>query len=290
MLFGVDTASVAGNKNVSWTRAKAEGPISFAFVRSNWGTTVDSFFTKEWDKLKSAGLIGGTYMFLRFRNAKHPKAPAPKEQAQVMIDAVGQRLERKRDFPPVVDVEFPGKGAVETGMTPQQLLDGIRIAWDMLAQHFGVPPIIYTSGRVWKEDLRNIPAPSMMESPLWLARYPFKSGQPAIRDAARAAKIDPPVPVPWGDKDNWFIHQYQGDATQMPGFPTGNVDMNRFNTVSKGDKGGNVRWVQRRLKLPTQSGTMDQSTESALRAFQTSRGLTADGVVGPKTFAALCWS
>ena len=39
MIFGIDTASVAGNKNPDWTRAKAQGPIGFALIRATYGIT-----------------------------------------------------------------------------------------------------------------------------------------------------------------------------------------------------------------------------------------------------------
>jgi len=289
MIFGVDTASVAGNTNVSWTRAKAEGPISFVFIRSNWGIKPDRFFEREWDRMKAAGLVAGAYMFLRFRTDKHGAAPSPRAQAEAMVDIVKDRIEPGKDFPPALDVEFPGKGAVETRMTAAQLLDGVREAWNVLKDEFGAAPIVYTSGRVWREDLKNLPAPDLTDSPLWLARYPFKAGKPAIRDAVRAAKVDPPVPTPWGDKNAWFIHQYQGDAIDMPGFPTGNVDMDRFNAVASADRGGHVEWIQRRLGMSSRSGKFDAQTEAEVRRFQQTARLTVDGVVGPRTFAALSW-
>jgi len=165
MIFGVDTASVAGNKNVSWTRAKAEGPIRFAILRAAWGVSKDDFFVGQWDSLKSAGLVAGAYLFLRFPTEKDPVAPGQVEQAQTLIDVVDGRLEPKRDLPPI-DVEFPGKGRIETGLTAGQLLAGMRKAWQRLADHFGVAPIIYASGRVWREDLSDLPAPAPVESPL----------------------------------------------------------------------------------------------------------------------------
>ena len=53
-----------------------------------------------------------------------------------------------------------------------------------------------------------------------------------------------------------------------------------------------VRWIQstlndlRALQLPV-SGLMDRATRSALRAFQTERGLAGDGIAGPETKDAL---
>jgi GH25 family lysozyme M1 (1,4-beta-N-acetylmuramidase) len=288
MIFGIDTASVAGNTNVSWTRAKAEGPISFAILRAAWGTSKDSFFQSEWDSLESAGLVAGAYLFLRFKTERFGPAPAPAQQVQTYLDVVDQRLEPQRDLPPIIDVEFPGKGRIETGLTAAQLLDGVRDAWQRLASHFGVAPIIYTSGRVWREDLDDLPAPDLVDSALWLARYPFDKNLPAVRDPVRASELAPQVPSPWADPQTWFIHQYQGDAVQMPGFPTGNVDMNRFHVASKGDDGGHVRWIQRRLGV-TENGVFDDATQAAVRALQTSAGLVVDGIVGPRTFVRLAW-
>ena len=290
MIFGVDVASAGVSKPVSWARAKAEGPISFALMRSNWGTVPDTVFLREWDRLRDAGLVAGAHMFLRFRTVRHGAAPTPAEQTETMIKTLASRIAKGRDLPPCIDVEFPGKGAVEMEMTPEELLDGIRVSWNILRDEYGAPPMIYTSGRVWKEDLDDIAAPELLESPLWLARYPFNEGEPAVRDPVRVSRVDPPVPAPWGDEETWFIHQYQGDAIEMPGFsPTEKVDMNRFHAVAKGDSGGNIRWIQRRLGMATQTGTLDDVTETAIRQFQSGRGLVVDGVVGPRTFTALCW-
>jgi GH25 family lysozyme M1 (1,4-beta-N-acetylmuramidase) len=286
----MDTASVAGNKDVSWQRAKAEGPINFAFLRAAWGMSPDAFFEQQWDPLKNADIVAGVYLLLRFRTERFGEAPTPAAQAQEWLKILNGRLEAKKDFPPALDVEFPGKGAVETGLSASQLLDGVREAWKILADHFGAAPIIYTSGRVWRDDLDSLPAPDLTESPLWLARYEFKEGLPAVRDPGTVAKMAPPVPPPWADGENWFIHQYQGDATSLPGFPIGRVDMNRFHVVMKGDSGGNVSWAQRRLGMAEPTGVFDDNTETKLRAFQSANGLSVDGVLGPRTFAHLAWN
>ena len=57
MLFGIDVASVDGNKNTNWQSAKAKGPLSFAILRSNFSNVVDPYFAANWDTLKSLSLI-----------------------------------------------------------------------------------------------------------------------------------------------------------------------------------------------------------------------------------------
>jgi GH25 family lysozyme M1 (1,4-beta-N-acetylmuramidase) len=290
MVFGMDTASVGGNKDVSWQRAKADGPISFALLRAAWGTAPDTFFLDQWEPLKKAGIVAGTYMYLRFRTEKHGAAPTPAAQAKAWLELLKGRITPKQDFPPAIDVEFPKKGAVETKLTAPELLDGIREAWKIIADHFGVAPMVYTSARVWREDLKNLPAPDLSESPLWAVRYVCQGNKPAVRNMTTITKSSPKVPPPWGDGESWFLHQYQGDALSLPGFAAGKVDMNRFHVITRGDSGGNVRWTQRRLGMAKQTGDFDEATETTLRAFQSKSGLSVDGVLGPKTFARLAWA
>jgi GH25 family lysozyme M1 (1,4-beta-N-acetylmuramidase) len=287
LILGLDTASVGGNKNPDWVKARTDGGLSFAIIRSNWGTARDSVFARDWPKIKDAGLLRGAYLFLRFPHSKYKTCPDPAAQAHKLIETLGA-LEHT-DLPPSLDVEFPG-GRAETRMSPGQLLEGVRTAWKVLKDHYGVAPILYTSGRVWQEDLSNLPAPDLVESPLWLARYPVKKGT-AVRNPELFAngRNNPPVPPPWGDASNWWIHQYQGDALRLPGFPTGDLDMNRFNAMGPGASGDRVRWAQRRLGIAA-TGSFDAVMATALAAFQARHGLTADARIDPRTFALLCWS
>jgi GH25 family lysozyme M1 (1,4-beta-N-acetylmuramidase) len=288
VFLGLDTASVGGNKNPDWVQARDQGTMRYAIIRSNFGVWPDPVFRRDWPKIKDAGLVRGAYLFLRFPHPKYRhRPPDPVAQAEAFIKTVGT-LEHS-DFPPSLDVEFPG-GRAATGMTAAQLMKGVRAAWKALKDHYGVAPIIYTSARVWREDLGNAAAPDLVESPLWLTPYPFKPG-PAVIDLDRIAKRrrDPKIPTPWGDPTNWWIHQYQGDAVRLPGFRTGNIDMNFFNTMLPGAAGDRVKWVQRRLGIP-ETGTFDAAMETALGAFQSKSGLPPAPLVDPQTFAFLCWS
>src|SRR2546426_8942400 len=126
IIFGLDIASVDGNKNPNWVRAKAEGSISFAIIRSNWGVWKDPVFN-DWPKMKDAGIVRGAYLFLRFPppilKYNEKKVPDPVSQAKALIKTVGPLNES--DLPPSLDVEFPG-GREVTGMTAKHLLDGVR--------------------------------------------------------------------------------------------------------------------------------------------------------------------
>jgi GH25 family lysozyme M1 (1,4-beta-N-acetylmuramidase) len=68
MILGVDAASVAGNKNINWTAAKAAG-LSFAILRSNYGDQQDTMFAREWDRIREAGLVRGAYLSCATREA-----------------------------------------------------------------------------------------------------------------------------------------------------------------------------------------------------------------------------
>jgi GH25 family lysozyme M1 (1,4-beta-N-acetylmuramidase) len=284
VIFGIDEASVDGNKKADWVRARDQGEIRFAIIRSNYGTWEDTAFKRDWPKIKAAGLVRGPYLFLRYGTGK---GFDPVAQAKALIKTVGPL--GPGDLPPTLDVEFPG-GRAKTGLTVKQCMAATRAAWKVLKDYYGVAPIIYTSARVWHEDLHDAPASDLIESPLWVTRYlprtPAKA--PFARDAKFFAKgrFDPRVPTPWGDRTNWWIHQYQGDARGFPGFLQ--VDMNRFNTMSSGASGDRVKWVQRRLGVP-ESGTFDTATALALRALKQKVGLPASDVVDPRTFAFLCW-
>jgi len=288
MFFGLDMASVDGNTSPDWVKAKGQGPISFAIIRANYGDWRDPIFRREWPRMKEAGILRGAYLFLRYPKVGSPLPAGAVAQAKAFIETVGAL--DPTDLPPSLDVEFPG-GRAATGRTAQQLLDNARAAWKVLKERYGVAPIIYTSGRVWREDLSDLPAPDLTESPLWLTPYPFGERKPAVLDPKAFAPggryTPPPIPKPWGDRTNWWIHQYEGDARGIPGFHQ--ADLNVFHTTTAVATGDRVKWVQRRLGV-AQSGSFDAATQSALASFQSHNGLPASLVIDPRTFASLCWS
>ncbi|MGB3760632.1 MAG: peptidoglycan-binding domain-containing protein [Rivularia sp. (in: cyanobacteria)] len=67
--------------------------------------------------------------------------------------------------------------------------------------------------------------------------------------------------------------------------------MNRLPTLRFGDRGNSVRILQRLLvakRYPINiDGDFGVLTETAVKAFQSRQGLSADGIVGPRTWRAL---
>lgn len=289
MYLGIDIASVDGNKPIDWSAAKAAG-CRYAILRGAYITQADPTWKHEADRARAAGITVGPYLF----PVMAVGAPPPEEQVAAFSSAIGPLS--SKDLPPALDVEFPG-GIAKTQRSRTELLAWIRTAIAELKKACGVAPMIYTSDRVWdgedsdalNVDGLGVPVPEVLECPLWLARYPFKARIPAITESAQVDALPlPPVPKAWGDSSNLWIHQYQGDALGLPGFSS-TADLNRFFDLSRGAKGERVRWLQRKLHL-SDDGDFGDTTRDAVIAFQSAQQLTADGIVGPRTFAGLCWA
>ncbi len=288
LVLGLDVASVDGNKPIDWVSAKKAG-ARFVVIRGTYSTWADPLYTKEAQRARDAGLIVGSYLFPLLGVT----SPTPKEQVEKFAASV--KLVRSKDFAPCLDVEFPG-GIKKTGRTRAELLQLVYDFAALLDTVYKCKPILYTSARVWDgtdEDslAASGSAKTLIDSPLWLARYPYKTRIEAQGDGEdeklNVAKLaQPPVPVAWGENNVW-IHQYQGDALQFPGF-SATTDLNRFFAVGFGSSGEKVRWLQRRLGM-VQTGFFDSATLGCVRDFQSRSSLQADGVVGPMTFAALSW-
>lgn len=295
MQLGIDYASVDDNAPPNWTLAKqpsADGSrLTFAIVRGAYGNWSDTTCIRDWAGIKAAGLVRGSYLYPRYKNGQGELMSITSQVAalQQAIKA-GGGLDAYKDLPPAIDIESSGSPTA-FGCTAEQALVWYREIWNEMQLAFGVRPLIYTSGRVWMEDLDNQMAPDLATSAAWLAKpWPWKAKTTAHRDITKPfsnGAYDPQVPIPWGG-GNWWIHQYQGDAIHFPGF-TNTVDVNRFNLMRIGEKGARVSWVQRRVGA-NPDGDFGPKTETAVKTFQSQHKLTADGVIGPLTFAPLCWT
>jgi GH25 family lysozyme M1 (1,4-beta-N-acetylmuramidase) len=298
-MIGVDYASVDGNIKPDWRAARKAG-VNFAILRASFSLysqsrkqrliMPDPTFQRDW---KTVPVTKGAYMFPEPRSLV-----SPEDQVAVFASAVEEAGGlTPNDFPPVLDIEFPG--GLTKGKTPaqkkvvrKQMLNWMVTAAEALKETYGIWPMLYTSARVWDTDHDDaLDADTMLDiasvlsdCPLWLARYPYKLRTKAVLTPPEG---HPPVPKMWGD-GNYWIWQFQGDATKTPGFSS-TVDLNKFNYMKIGEKGNRVKWVQKKIGQKV-DGIFGPGTHKALCDFQKKNGLGVDGIVGPGTFATLAWA
>jgi GH25 family lysozyme M1 (1,4-beta-N-acetylmuramidase) len=301
-ILGIDYASIDNNEPPSWSLAKqpsSDGSaLQFVMLRATYGDWIDTDFLRDYNSIRAAGLLRGAYMYPRYKNGQGVIMTP-----DVLVDTLKRALTQAGyikgvDLPPVIDIESSGSPTA-SGVSAENALKWYERIYELLKAEYGVAPIIYTSGRVWREDLHNLMT-EMTDCALWLAKpWPWAVRTPAQRSITQAfsgGKYDPEVPIPWGG-GNWVIGQYQGDSLGWPGIlrpanQPGQVDCNRFHTIKEGYKGALVKYYQKRLK-PFYTGTVDgdfgPKTTAAVKAFQSKHGLVADGIIGVRTFAPLSW-
>ena len=292
MSFGYDIASVDGNRPPHWPDVLSSG-ASFIWYRASfaywdashaaWACVGDPACHRDWATIPSA-LVRGAYLFPVLEASQ-----SPEEQVGVFktsTDAIGG-LRPGIDMAPALDIEFPG-GIAKTGLDIPGVLAWLRRAIAEMERVFGCRPILYTSGRVWNgtdaDCLGNPAAPDLIDCPLWLARYPYKTRIPAVLPLP-GNLLSPPVPTPWSGA--WALHQFQGDALGVPGF-TSTVDISRFHTLSPGDHDPLVFWYKRKLGLPA-SDKYDAAMLVSVKNLQASKSLTVDGILGVRSFCAVAW-
>jgi lysozyme len=161
-IHGIDVSRY--QQAISWESVKkmdVQGiQLGFAFIKATEGTSSkDPYFKRNWRKSKEAGIIRGAYhFFIPWKDGRL--------QAEHFIDHV--TLE-SGDLPPVLDVETIGR------ISTAKLREELKKFLDILEQHYGVKPIIYTNADFYKHHLLG----HFDEYPLWVAHY-LQPHQPRI--------------------------------------------------------------------------------------------------------------
>ena len=129
-------------------------PLSRVIIKASEGEIfTDERFQTNWAEAGRIDITRGAYHF--FRSSKDARA-----QAENFISTVKLRT---TDLPPVLDVE-----TIHSGCTNKLLNDKILTWLELVEEHYGVKPIIYTSDSFLREHLSSDVTDNY---PLWIARY-----------------------------------------------------------------------------------------------------------------------
>lgn len=303
---GVDTSHHnhdATGKPIDWKRVAQSN--SFAFFKATQGTGYkDPWFARDFTAASGTSLLRAPYHFFDPKSTTDGAAQA--DHFIRTARAAGYTGRKAGELPPVLDVESVWVNGKE--VCPKALrADQLTVFLKRVKAAFKVTPIVYTrasfvngcmagKGQVFKGH------------PLWLARYESGSKEPQDVPAAGA----------------WTFWQYT-ESEAIPGFPgkngtVGKGDRNVYRgtlaqlramanlggtplpqpqpqpgtswpTVKAGQKGVDVATVQLLLTAhgyaTTADGVFGTGTAAQVQAFQKAKGLAADGIVGPATWAKL---
>lgn len=158
-IHGIDVSH--HNSNIDWFKVKHSDDdkveINFCFIKATEGTDLkDQDFYNNFRGAKREGLIRGAYHF-------YVPWADPVLQAQNFIESV--KLE-EGDFVPVIDFEIHGKGR----RVRQNLANNVRKFIEIIENHYGAKPIIYTNAYIYREFIKN----NFDEYPLWISDYNSK--------------------------------------------------------------------------------------------------------------------
>jgi lysozyme len=189
---GVDVSSYQGT--IDWTVLGGED-IDFAIIKSTEGSgSQDSRFAENWAGARDTDLLVGAYHFLSFDSEGE-------SQAQNVIDTVP---DAPGSLPVTVDVEFYAD-YFEHPPTRSRVRDILDPLLAALEDHYGSPPIIYTTSEAYDRYIRD----AYPDNPIW------------IRSVV--------VPPRLSDQRDWTFWQYS-HRDRLPGYDgeESYIDMNVF--------------------------------------------------------------
>ena len=129
-------------------------PLSRIILKATEGESLaDECFDSWWAEAGRIDIQRGAYHF--FRSSKDARLQAENYIAHVKL--------RTSDLPPVLDVE-----TIHLGCTDKQLCDKVLSWLEIVEEHYGRKPIVYTGDSFAREHLS---ADITEHYPLWIARY-----------------------------------------------------------------------------------------------------------------------
>lgn len=176
-------------KRIDWPEVAKDKNIKYVYIKATEGATyVSNLYRYNLENAHKHGIKVGSYHFLR-------TGSRIRDQFANFTRVVKKN---EQDLLPVIDVE------VRQGWSNQQLRDSVKLFADLVEEHYGCRPLIYTSSSFYD----NILGRSFNIYPLFIARY--SNSQPTLKSG-----------------NDWVMWQFS-ERGRIRGIST-NVDLSCFN-------------------------------------------------------------
>ncbi len=150
LIDGIDVSSHQGE--INWEKVTANDDIRFAYIKATEGETYQSpHYVDNVTQAQDNGLLVGSYHYLS------TTSPIRQQYAN-FVRAMGAV---RQDLIPMIDIEERGQ------WSRNQLIDSLSLMAQMLEQHFGCRPMIYSTMEFYNLNL----SPQFNKYPLYIGRY-----------------------------------------------------------------------------------------------------------------------
>ena len=259
---GIDVSEHQGH--IDWAKVAKDG-VEFAIIRAGYGRELsqkDDNFEQNYTAAKKAGIQVGAYWYSYADSVKRAE-----EEAKTCLKV----LEGKHfELPVFFDQEYEKSILALSNKTRTDII----LKFLEIIQAAGRKCGLYSSTNFITTKLE---ASRLRQYPLWIAEYGSKLHYTGT------------------------VWAWQYSSKGRGSGILGNVDCNHGyfaqqttsndGLLRKGDTGAAIKLLQHRLNLVGSQlrvdGIWGVATDQAVRNYQYKAGLTVDGVVGPKTQAAL---
>ena len=133
---GIDVSNHQGN--IDWKRVAKDENVQFVYIKATEGATyVSPTFEENIKEARKAGMKVGCYHFLRATSYIHDQFKNFIEYCKI----------EEQDLAPLIDIEIKGQWDAEA------VADSVKLFADMLENHYGCRPVIYTGTNFFNKYL-----------------------------------------------------------------------------------------------------------------------------------------
>ena len=267
--FGIDCAKWQGT--INWTKVKSAGVQVAILKATDKNNGPEPAFARNYAGATAQGIQIGCYRYVYARTV----TAAENEARKVLAVIQGKSM------PAGVWLDLEDK---TIRSLPKATMLKLINAMTKIIRAAGYQVGIYTNPD-WYNHVLDA---SKITLPIWMASWGTNNGKPQRKPTIK-------------DQHTLAGWQYT-DKGRIAGISTA-VDLSQIymligqtkttdtNLLRKGDTGSAVKLLQHRLNILdnqlTEDGVWGVKTDTAVRNYQYKAGLTVDGIVGPKTQAAL---